>query len=307
MDRNFFKTTKIFDGGMGQELLARGLRPRGTLWSASALINKDYHQLVIDTHLDYIKAGADIITTNSFSVRRERLIENKCSKSFKYANQMAGELAMKAKIISNKNILIAGSLPSQKGTYIADERDNKVIEKDFHDQAELLKPFIDFFYLDVISSSKEINIATNVLKKMNLPILVGLHVSRNGKLPSDESITEAVKKNRDQNWIGIILACVSPEIIEDSIDEINKLNIPFGFKANLWKIDPLSADEIRKKNKSYSVNEGINPNIVLGKRENYTPKIFYHFSKKMKKKGATILGGCCETNCSHIKEISKLK
>ena len=40
MDKNFFKTTKILDGGMGQELLARGMEPKGTLWSANALIKE---------------------------------------------------------------------------------------------------------------------------------------------------------------------------------------------------------------------------------------------------------------------------
>ena len=40
MDKSFFKTIKILDGGMGQELLARGLKAKGTLWSASALLEK---------------------------------------------------------------------------------------------------------------------------------------------------------------------------------------------------------------------------------------------------------------------------
>ena len=307
MDLNFFNTTKILDGGMGQELLARGVKAKGTLWSSSALINNNYHQIVIDTHLDYINAGADVITTNSFSSRRERLIENNCSEKFNYANQMAGELAVKAKKISNKNILIAGSLPAQKGTYIVDDRDDDIIEKDFNDQAQLLEPFVDFFYLDVISSSKEIKIANKILQKFNKPILIGLHISKNGKLPSNENIVKTVEKNQNKRWIGVILACVSPEIIENSIDEIKTLGLPFGFKANLWKKDPIPAEEIQKKNKSYSVEEGANPNTVLGKRDNYTPKIFHDFSNKMKNKGATILGGCCETNPSHIKEIAYLK
>ena len=55
MDKDFFKKTRILDGGMGQELLAKGLVSKGTLWSASALLDKKYHQLVIDTHLSFIK------------------------------------------------------------------------------------------------------------------------------------------------------------------------------------------------------------------------------------------------------------
>ena len=46
MNKDFFKTTKILDGGMGQELLARGMKPRGTLWSANALVDEKYHNLI---------------------------------------------------------------------------------------------------------------------------------------------------------------------------------------------------------------------------------------------------------------------
>ena len=150
MDINYFLKTRILDGGMGQELLAKGLKAKGSLWSATALIEKKYHQLVIEAHLDFIKSGADVIVTNNFSARRARMIENKVEEHFNYANEKAGELAVKAKEISKKNILIAGSLPAQYDTYVLDQRDKKIIEKGFHDQAKLIKPFIDFFYLDVL-------------------------------------------------------------------------------------------------------------------------------------------------------------
>ena len=52
---------------------------------------------------------------------------------------------------------------------------------------------------------------------------------------------------------------------------------------------------------------GTNPNIVFGKRDKYDTKLFYEFSEKIKEKGATILGGCCETRPSHIEAIAKLK
>ena len=46
MNKDFFKKTRILDGGMGQELLARGMDPSGTLWSANALLKKKYHQMI---------------------------------------------------------------------------------------------------------------------------------------------------------------------------------------------------------------------------------------------------------------------
>ncbi len=304
MDKNYFSKIRILDGGMGQHLLAKGLKPKGSLWSATALIEKKYHQLVVDAHLDFIKSGAEVIVTNNFSARKQRMIQNNVEEHFNYANEKAGELALKAKEISKKNVLIAGSLPAQNNTYVLDERDRKIIEKGFYDQAKLIKPFVDFFYLDVLCGSKECEIALNVTEKLNLPVLVGLHIKKHGKLPSNESISEVVEKCKNKSWLGVILACVSPEIIENSVDEIKKLNVPYGYKANLWK-----AEEPIPVHKFASPNDkvGTNPAEVMGTRDDYTDFKFLEFSKKMISNGATILGGCCESKPSHINKISTLK
>jgi len=306
MNIDYFSKIRVLDGGMGQALLAKGLKTKGSLWSAAALVEKKYHQLVINTHLDFINAGADVIVTNNFSARRKRMIDNNVEEHFNYANEKAGELALKAKKASKKNILIAGSLPGQYDTYISDERDKNLIKKDFFDQANLLKPFVDFFYLDVLSSIREVEIALNVVEKMNLPVLVGIHIKKNSKLPSGESITEMVKKCKSKNWLGLVVACVSPEIIVNTVDEVKTLETPFGFKANLWKEEePLPARNIIKVDEDDGF--GSNPVDVLGSRNDITGEKFCDFTKRMVSKGATILGGCCETKPSHINAISKLK
>ena len=304
MNKNYFSKIRILDGGMGQHLLAKGLKPKGSLWSTTALIDKKHHQLIIDAHLDFINSGAEVIVTNNFSARRTRMIQNNVEKHFNYANEKAGELALKAKEISKKNVLIAGSLPGQDNTYVLDQRDRKIIEKGFYDQAKLIKPFVDFYYLDVLCGSKECELALNVTDKLNLPVLVGLHVKKNGKLPSNENITDVVKKCKSESWLGVILACVSPEIIEKTISEVKQLDIPFGFKANLWKAEePIPVHKFA----SPADEMGANPTEVMGTRKDYTGLMFLEFSKKMMNKGATILGGCCETKPFHIKKISGLK
>ena len=304
MDLNFFKKIRILDSGMGQELLARGLISKGTLWSATSLIDEKYNQLVIDTHLSSINSGAEVILTNTFTARRVRMKQNQVGEKFRFANQKACELALKAKEFSKKKILIAGSLPAQNDTYEVDQRDKDIIEKDFFDQASIIDPYIDFFYLDVISSGREIEIALSVMEKLNKPVLVGLHIKKNTRLPSGETITEVINKYKNNRWLGVVAACVSLEIIEKTSDEFEKLNIPFGFKANLWSVEePLP---VHRFNKAGFDEIGKNPNITLGKRNEINGKIFCEFTKKIIKKGATILGGCCETNSSHIKEISKL-
>ena len=305
MNKDFFKKIRILDSGMGQELLARGLVTKGTLWSASSLLDEKFHQLVIDTHLSSINAGADIILTNTFTSRRVRMEQNQVGDLFHFANQKACELAIKAKELSKKNILIAGSLPAQNDTYEVDRRDKNIIKKDFFDQANIINPYIDFFYLDVLSSGREVEIALDITNKLNKPVLVGLHIKKNGKLPSGETITEIVKKYKNANWLGLVGACVSLEIIEKISDELKDLDIPFGFKANLWAVEePLP---VHRFNTAGFNEVGKNPNITLGKRNEITGKVFSEFAKKISEKGATIFGGCCETDSSHIKELSKLK
>ena len=305
MDLNYFKKTRILDGGMGQELLAKGLISKGTLWSTSAILDEKFHQLLIDVHTSFINAGADVIVTNNFSSRKVRLIQNKVEDKFEYVNKKACELANKAREISKENILVAGSLPPQNGTYVIDERNINTIKKDFKEQAEIIKPYVDFFYLDVISSAKEIEAACEVTEKMNMPVLVGLHLKKNGKIASGETVTEIVKKYKTSNWIGLIGACVSLEIIENSSKEMSDLDIPFGFKANLWNVEePLP---LHKFNRSKFNEVGKNPNDTMGRRDEITGEIFYNFAKRIKEKGANILGGCCNINPEHIKSISSLK
>ena len=305
MDRDFFKSIKIMDGGMGQLLLEKGMISKGTLWSAGALVDEKYHDLLIDCHLSYINSGADVIVTNTFSCRKFRLKENNIEDQFKYLNKKACELAIQAKQISKKNILIAGSLPSQRDTYVSDVRSDYEIENDITEQTEILSEYVDFFYLDVVSSIKEIKIASKIANDLKKNVVVGVHTKKDGKLPSGENLQNLLNNGINENCIGIIFACVSPEIAEKSIRIINEYKIPFGVKVNLWKIE--EPTPIKTFNTAKPQEIGTNPNISFGKRDDITNKDFYEFSKKIIGMGATILGGCCETNPQHIQEISKLK
>ena len=302
MDLNFFKQTRILDGGMGQELLARGMEPNGTLWSANALLQEKYHQLLLDTHVDFIKAGAEVIVTTTFTTRKIRLKDNNVEDKFEYLNIKAGEIAQRAKKLY-PNVLIAGGLPPQYLTYEADTRSETEIRNDFYSQAKLLNPYIDFFYFDVLSSVREFRIAIDCIKEFNKPYLIGAHISEGTKLPSGENISEITTKIKHKNLLGIMLSCISPENYELNLNEIKNLGVPFGFKLNGFvKTNP-------KPNYTgaYKKSKTGNPNEFLGQRKDLTPEKMAEFAKKFKDAGATILGGCCETRPSHIKAFSSLK
>ena len=302
MDLNFFKQTRILDGGMGQELLARGMEPNGTLWSANALLQEKYHKLLLNTHIDFIKSGAEVIVTTTFTTRKIRLKDNKVEDKFEYLNKKAGEIAQKAKALY-PDVLVAGGLPPQYLTYEADPRPAEEIRENFYDQAKLLNPYIDFFYFDVLSSVKEFKIAIDSIKEFNKPYLIGAHISEGVNLPSGEKISEIISSIKHEKLLGIILSCISPENYELNINEIKSLKIPFGFKLNAFvKTNP-------KPNYTgaYNLSKTGNPNEFLGVREDLTPEKMSEFAKKFKNAGATILGGCCETRPSHIMAFASLK
>lgn len=65
------KTIMLLDGGMGQELLKRSGHKPTAMWSAQVMM--DQPDIVRDLHSDFIKAGAQAITLNTYSVTPERL------------------------------------------------------------------------------------------------------------------------------------------------------------------------------------------------------------------------------------------
>ena len=302
MDKNFFKKIRILDGGMGQELLARGMEPNGTLWSANALLQDRYHQLLLDTHIDFIKAGAEVIVTTTFTTRKTRLRDNNVEDKFEYLNNKAGEIAQKAKKLYPE-ILIAGGLPPQYLTYEADTRSENEIRDDFYSQAKILNPYIDFFYFDVLSSVREFKIAIECIKEFNKPYLIGAHISEGTNLPSGEKVSEIITKIYHDKLLGIILSCISPENYELNLEELKSLNVPFGFKLNGF----IKTNPKPNYTGAYNKSKTGNPNEFLGQRKDLTPDKMTEFAKKFKEAGATILGGCCETRPAHIKAFSKLK
>ena len=164
---------------------------------------------------------------------------------------------------------------------------NGIIRKDYYfkliDKNLLKSVHVDFLYLDVVSSGREIDIASNVAVKLNKPVLVGIHIKKNKLLPSNETITEVLNKYRSNNWLGVITACVSPKIAEECTYEIKKIDIPFGFKANLWKVE--EPTPVQTFNKAKPDEIGTNPNVTLGKRDNNSAKKFYDFSKRLVEQG----------------------
>ena len=292
----------ILDGGGGQTLLDLGLKPLGALWSATALIDEKYNHLVTKMHQQFIDAGSDLIVTNNFSVRKIRLKEFNKVHMFEEALLKAALLAKKAKEDSGKkDLIIAGSIPSKGIVYSAQKMlDDKEVYEEHFKTAEILNSHVDIFYLDVLSSISEVRIAFDALKEFNKPILIGAHFIRDGVLPSGETVSDLIKISKDINCCGIIAACTNHEVIKFVLPELNKQNLPFGFKVNAWK-------EVPENNPQDWVYKTTNPGDMYGSiADQFTPEVFKDYVLKSSDTGATLFGGCCEIKPKHIKALKNL-
>ena len=289
------KNINILDGGFGQAIINKGLDQIGTLWGCSAYLNKKDHQKVIDTHLEFIKAGSKMITTSNFTIRKRRLAQNKLENRLKDFLEISGKLAQEAVNISNKDIEIAGSLPTRGETYKSDVflSDDELLNE-FYESASIINPYVDLFYLDVLCSSKEIEIALESIKSFDKDAIVGIHLKDSGLLPSGETITDLKDIFSKYKIRAVIGGCISPEIYQKVSHELKELNYDYGFKVNAFQNIP----------DDWSISPNANPNLSLGKRTDLDSNKFVEFCKTAIKDGASFVGGCCEINHNHIKALS---
>ena len=98
---------------MGRELKSRGVNVTTAIWSANGLIKAP--DTVRQIHQDYISAGADIITTNTYGIIRTSLAKEGLEDHFEALNTLACTLAEQARQKVERSVLIAGSLPPLAG------------------------------------------------------------------------------------------------------------------------------------------------------------------------------------------------
>jgi homocysteine S-methyltransferase len=99
---------RILDGGTGSELRRRGVGLSDRCWSAPA--NLSHPELLTDIHLDYIRAGADIVTANTFATSRFVLAGAGLETKFEKINRAAIAAARRAADAAEREIVVAASL-----------------------------------------------------------------------------------------------------------------------------------------------------------------------------------------------------
>ena len=212
IELDILKRPVLLDGGMGRELRFRGVETPGTIWSAMALVVAP--EAVRQIHMDYIQAGADVITVNSYGIVRNDLEKEGMGNRFEELNRTAGRLAMEARDKTGREVVLAGSLPPLRGSFRPD-RVGRIadIEPLYREQAELLAPFVDLFICETMSTAGEALAAARAACTTGRPVWVAwtLDDVRPERLRSGERVGEALQVIAELPVTGLLANCCPPE------------------------------------------------------------------------------------------------
>ena len=277
------KNIELLDGAMGSEFIKRGINLPNHIWSAH--LNLEASEVIYKIHKEYINAGADYITTNTF--RTTPRAYSKIGLPLKEAKRSA-ELSLKsaikiAKNAANTNTKILGSIAPLEDCYRPDLfPGNETAKKEF---AELGKWFneenIDIFLLETMNNLEETITAIDAIKDFNIPLWVSFVLKDSNHILSGELLSETLKTLKNIDCVKHILLNCNPL--------------------------PKTKDALKIMSNNCSSPWGIYPNLGIGEPspdgniENiYSDKEFLEIIEASIKLGATIVGGCCGSSPKHI-------
>ena len=280
------KRPLLLDGAMGTMLQSYGLKSG----ECSEEWNVFHSQVVQKIHQEYIKAGADVILTNTFGANRIKLSSFDRENNILKINEIAVNIAKRAinkEINSKKRIFIAGSV-GPTGKILEPYGDLKVSEayKNYKEQAVILeKAGIDLIILETFYDLEEIRAALKAVKEnTDLMVIASMTFDKNLKTIYGVDPERAVIVLENEGADGVGANCgTGPEV--------------------LYKVLKI----MKKASKTYLMvepNAGM-PELVKDKVVYPTsPEVMADYTEKFVKLGLNLIGGCCGTTPLHIKAMS---
>ena len=282
----------LIDGGMGQELIHRSkVKPDG-LWSARVML--DNYDLVVDLHRDFIKAGAEAITLNSYSVTPQKLKRHNLEELFIPLQKSAIKAAIEAKKSSSveTDIKIIGCLPPLVMSYKTNTGMDKNEAKDTYKKIiEIQEPHVEILCCETVCSIEEAHIATENALTTDKKVWLSFCVKEEDGtlLRSGESLEDALREFNNSKIDSFLINCAPPEAIHSSINVMKNFSKPYGALPNAFvtvnDLDIQNDVSILKKRSDLNINK-------------FTGEILSYI-----KNNASIIGGCCEVGPKYIEAL----
>lgn len=288
--------TLLLDGANGTELERRGAPMDHSLWSGMAI---DTHPgLIREIHDDYIAAGADLITTNTYCIARHSLRLGEKEQHFQDWNVAACRIAREARDAGARSVALAGSVSTYNSWNIlsADE-----LRPSFAEQARLLvEEGVDVIILETLASPEDI-------------VLAAIEETRGLGVP----VWFATSCIEERDTGALMLGH------EESQEHSEQRGAHAPFDRVIQQADALGVDAILMMHSDLAVTDkavaeigrhtkstvGAYPNAGYWQRPQWTfvdtisPADYAARAMGWQKAGARIIGGCCGLGPEHIAAV----
>ena len=296
----------VLDGAIGTELENKGIPEVHDASWAECL--ETHPETVLEVHRDYVRAGADIITTNTYSSGPGALTRIGQDKNIKSWNRRAVELAKKAcaEVADERDIYVAGSISGfgngvmqyqgLNDTIDWGEPDKGQVKENFQMQADILvEAGVDLLLLELLGArTEDIQIAIDIATAFTVPVILALSavactegsslclqiVDGSNGLANKERFGEAIALMNKQNLLAVLSHHLEIEHVPQALADIRQ---------------------------NWSGPMGVYPNRTghwTGKKwvfsEEVAPQHYASLAKQWTDSGAQIIGGCCGVTPAHI-------
>lgn len=267
----------VLDGAMGTELARRRIDTRGKLFSAAALLDDQGIQTVREVHRDYLNAGAQVITANTFRTNPRS------------AGARWRELTTQAvRMARETGAVVAGSIAPITDCYQPYKFDPNPVEiiAEFKQMADVLAyEGCDLLLVETVPDDFQGTMAAMAAVATGKPVWVSVSLPPAGTLRDGSELELFFHSMRNEGVGAVLINCTPCEGIDRALDAAAASRLPFGAYANMGEIDPASGWPSTPR---------------------LSPEAYAARAQKWLERGATIVGGCCGTDPSHIAALARI-
>ena len=290
----------ILDGGMSRELVRLGAELRQPEWSALALM--DSPDIVRHVHEEFIAAGADVITTNSYALVPFHIGEARFREEGRRLIALAGRLAREAADGARRAIRVAGSLPPVFGSYEPHLFQPGRVQDYLGVLVEELDPFVDVFLGETLSLIAEAEAVQQAVAATGKPFWISFTLedepgaeARPPALRSGEGVSDAARRTAGSGASALLFNCSRPEVMRQAVEAAASVlaqagrPVDIGVYANAFSSD----------------DEGAANETLHAIRDDLSGARYAAFACEWAESGATMIGGCCGVGASHIHTLRR--
>jgi S-methylmethionine-dependent homocysteine/selenocysteine methylase len=284
----------LLDGATGTELARRAVDIGLPLWSANALLTAP--QVLSQIHADYLRAGAEIITANTFRTHRRSLAKGGLGGRAKELTHSAVQLARGATESYRQNFsssaardyFVAGSIAPLEDSYTPELVPPVAeCEREHGEMAQnLAEAGADLLLVETMNTIREAVAATRAACATGLPTFTCFVCRDDGRLFSGEAVRAAVEAVVPLGVTGVCINCTPWPLINKPFKELraavrsfSNTRLLIGLYANIGKTEDIAG---------------------WTNTADVSPLEYARLAAKWLEQGARFIGGCCGTTPAHI-------